>query len=63
MVGLKKPRYDIFGETVDITRQMEETGTGIVMSIIPVLRDKIDLPAKTLKATLVAFVRVLNLTT
>lgn len=27
MVGLKKPRYDIFGETLDTTRQMEETGT------------------------------------
>ncbi|PFX17353.1 Speract receptor [Stylophora pistillata] len=27
VVGLKKPRYDIFGETVDITRQMEETAT------------------------------------
>ena len=28
VVGLKKPRYDIFGETVDITRQLEEAGTG-----------------------------------
>lgn len=34
VVGLKKPRYDIFGETVDITRQLEEAGTGKETSTI-----------------------------
>lgn len=34
VVGLKKPRYDIFGETVDITRQLEEAGTGKEISTI-----------------------------
>lgn len=47
VVGLKKPRFDIFGESVDITRQIEETGTGIVMSIISVLHNNTcDLPLK-----------------
>ncbi|KAJ7392263.1 hypothetical protein OS493_013642 [Desmophyllum pertusum] len=27
VVGLKKPRYDIFGEIVNITRQLQEAGT------------------------------------
>ena len=31
VVGLKKPRYDIFGETVNIAKQLEETGTGMVI--------------------------------
>lgn len=34
VVGFKKFCFDIFGELVDIIRQMEEIGIGIVMLII-----------------------------
>ena len=36
-MGLKKPRYDIFGETVNIAKQLEESGTGMLLTIANVL--------------------------
>ena len=33
-MGLKKPRYDIFGETVNIAKHLEETCTGMLINIV-----------------------------
>ena len=34
VVGLKKPRYDIFGETVNIAKHLEETCTGKLIKMV-----------------------------
>ena len=31
VVGLKKPRYEIFGEIVNIAKQIEEAGAGMLI--------------------------------